>query len=352
MPNQETSDSPHQPITPAEAQPSGEPQPGIELTEENPPPPFSPTGEAQSAAGNFPEHKSGYKAGLVALIGRPNAGKSTLLNHLIGEKIAIVSDKPQTTRTRIQGVLSRDGGQIVFLDTPGIHKPGYKLNRRMMSIVSDALATVDLILLMADAAEPMGAGDRFVLNMLKSIDTKTFLILNKVDALRDKARLLPRIGAYTSEREFAEVIPISALTGDGVERLIERTLAALPEGPPLYPEDELTDQPERVIAAELVREKILEATGEELPYVTAVITERWEEAEDLTRINCLIYVERTSHRAIVIGKGGARLKEIGTRARRDIEKLLGRHVFLSLFVKVREHWRDDERALDELGIQR
>lgn len=295
--------------------------------------------------------KPDYKSGVVALVGRPNAGKSTLLNRLVGEKIAIVSPKPQTTRTRISGVLTRPAGQIVFLDTPGIHKPGYKLNRRMMSVVSDALATVDLVLLIVDAAEPMGAGDRFALGMLKQVTAPAFLILNKVDALGDKSRLLPRIGAYANEREFAEVIPISALTGDGVELLVGKALDYLPEGPPLYPEDELTDQPERVIVAELVREKILEATGDELPYVTAVVTERWEEAEDLTRINCLIYVERASHRAIVIGKGGARLKEVGTRARRDIEHLLGRHVFLSLFVKVREHWRDDERTLDELGIQ-
>ncbi|HKQ08463.1 MAG TPA: GTPase Era [Blastocatellia bacterium] len=297
------------------------------------------------------ESKPGYKSGVVALIGRPNAGKSTLLNHLVGEKIAIVSSKPQTTRTRISGVLTRPAGQIVFLDTPGIHKPGYRLNRRMMSIVSDALATVDLILLMVDASVPMGAGDRFVLNMLKSVATPAFLILNKVDAIADKSRLLPRIAAYTSEREFAEVIPLSALTGDGVELLIEQALRYLPEGPPLYPEDELTDQPERAIVAELVREKILEATGDELPYVTAVVTERWDESEEVTRIHCLIYVERPSHRAIIIGRGGALLKEIGTRARHDIEHLLGRHVFLGLFVKVREHWRDDERTLDELGIQ-
>lgn len=297
------------------------------------------------------ENKPGYKSGVVALIGRPNAGKSTLLNHLVGEKIAIVSSKPQTTRTRISGVLTRPAGQIVFLDTPGIHKPGYRLNRRMMSIVSDALATVDLILLMVDASVPMGAGDRFVLNMLKEVATPAFLILNKVDALADKSRLLPRIAAYTSERKFAEVIPLSALTGDGVELLIEQALAYLPEGPPLYPEDELTDQPERAIVAELVREKILEATGDEIPYVTAVVTERWDESEEVTRIHCLIYVERPSHRAIIIGRGGALLKEIGTRARHDIEHLLGRHVFLGLFVKVREHWRDDERTLDELGIQ-
>lgn len=291
------------------------------------------------------------KSGMVALIGRPNAGKSTLLNKLVGEKIAIVSDKPQTTRTRISGVLTRAEGQIVFLDTPGIHKPGYKLNRRMMSIVTDALSTVDLIMLMIDATAPMGAGDRFVLDMLKRVKARAFLIPNKVDALRDKSRLLPLIGAYNAEREFAEVIPISALTGDGAELLIEKAFEYLPEGQPLYPEDELTDQPERAIVAELVREKILQTTGEEIPYVTAVVTERWEETEELTQINCLIYVERPSHRAIVIGRGGARLKEIGTAARADIERLLGRHIYLTLFVKVREHWRDDERTLNELGIQ-
>jgi GTP-binding protein Era len=203
---------------------------------------------------------------------------------------------------------------------------------------------------MIDAAQPMGAGDRFVLDMMKRVETPAFLVPNKVDVMRDKTKLFPLIGRYTTERDFAEVIPISALTGDGVELLIDKTFEYLPEGEMLYPEDELTDQPERVIVAELVREKILQLTGEEIPYVTAVVTERWEEAEDVTRISCLIYVERVSHRAIVIGRGGARLKQIGTAARADIEKLLGRHVYLSLFVKVREHWRDDERTLNELGI--
>jgi GTP-binding protein Era len=294
-----------------------------------------------------PEH---LKSGVVALIGRPNAGKSTLLNRVIGEKIAIVSDKPQTTRTRITGVLTRAEGQIVFLDTPGIHKPGYKLNRRMMTIVNETLSTVDLIVLMIDATKPMGQGDQFVLEMLKRVQTPAFLLPNKVDALRDKTALLPKIGRYTTEREFGEVIPISGLTGDGVELLIRKIFECLPQGPMLYPEDQMTDQPERLLAAELVREKILQVTGEELPYVTAAVTERWEETEEITRIHCLIYVERPSHRAIVIGRGGARLKEIGTAARADIENLLGRRVFLNLFVKVRERWRDDERALDELGI--
>jgi GTP-binding protein Era len=291
------------------------------------------------------------KSGVVALIGRPNAGKSTLLNRVIGEKIAIVSDKPQTTRTRITGVLTQPEGQIVFLDTPGIHKPGYKLNRRMMSIVTGALSTVDLILLMIDATQPMGQGDRFVLEMLKRASTRAFLLPNKVDVLPDKASLLPLIQRYTVEREFIEVIPISARTGDGVRLLIKQVYRHLPEGPPMYHEDEMTDQPERALVAELVREKILAVTGQELPYSTAVITERWEEAEGITRIYCLVLVERPSHRAIIIGKNGERLKQIGTTARVEIEELLGRHVFLNLFVKVREHWRDDDRSLDELGIR-
>jgi GTP-binding protein Era len=248
-------------------------------------------------------------------------------------------------------VLSRPEGQIIFLDTPGIHKPGYKLNRRMMASVAEALWTVDLILLIVDATESTGHGDQFVLDTIKRVSIGAFLLPNKVDALGDKTKLLPLIERYTREREFAEVIPISALTGDGVPLLIEKVFEYLPQGQPFYPEDEITDQPERVLAAELVREKILQVTAEELPYVTAVMTERWEEAEDLTRIHCLIYVERPSHRSIIIGKGGARLKEIGTAARADIEKLLGRRVFLNLFVKVREHWRDDQRILDELGIR-
>lgn len=291
------------------------------------------------------------KFGTVALIGRPNAGKSTLLNKLVGEKIAIVSDKPQTTRTRINGVLTRPQGQIVFLDTPGIHKPGYQLNRRMMTIVTDTLMSVDLILLMVDATQPTGAGDRFVLEMLKNVPTPAFLILNKTDKMADKTKLLPLIKSCTDAREFVEVIPLSALKGNNINLLLEKIFEQMPEGEPMYEEDALTDQPERVIVAELVREKILRQTAEELPYVTAVVTERWEETDKQLRIYCLIYVERESHRAIIIGRGGARLKEIGTAARQDIEKLLGRKVFLALHVKVREHWRDDERTLNELGIQ-
>jgi GTP-binding protein Era len=291
------------------------------------------------------------KSGFVALIGRPNAGKSTLLNRLVGEKIAIVSDKPQTTRTRIRGILTTPQGQVVFLDTPGIHKPGYKLNRRMMATVADALLSVDLLLLMVDATQAAGAGDRFVLDMLKGVEKPVFLLLNKIDKMADKARLLPLIQRYTAEREFAEVIPLSALKNDNADLLLEKIFAHLPEGEPFYEEDELTDQPERVLVAELVREKILQVTKEELPYVTAVVTERWEESENLLKIYCLIYVEKDSHKSIIIGRAGERLKEIGTAARHDVEKFLGRKIFLGLHVKVREHWRDDERVLNELGIQ-
>ncbi|HMG35272.1 MAG TPA: GTPase Era [Blastocatellia bacterium] len=290
------------------------------------------------------------KFGTVALVGRPNAGKSTLLNALIGSKLAIVSDKPQTTRTRITGILTTPAGQIVLLDTPGIHKPAYKLNRRMMATVMDALSSVDLAMLIIDATKPMGSGDQFVLELLNRVGRTAFLLLNKVDALKDKSVLLPLIHRYSAEMKFAEVIPISALKGDGLETLLKLAMQYLPEGPRLYAEDEMTDQPERVLAAEMVREKILEVTAEEIPYVTAVTTERWEEG-DLVRIHCSILVERQSHRPILLGRGGQRLKEIGTAARAEIEQMLGRKVFLELFVKVRERWRDDPRVLDELGIR-
>jgi GTP-binding protein Era len=294
--------------------------------------------------------QDGFRSGFVALIGRPNAGKSTLLNRLVGDKIAIVSDKPQTTRTRITGVVNSNRGQIVFLDTPGIHKPGYELNRRMMRVVTESLSSVDLLVLMADATQRMGEGDRFALNLLQKTRVPVFLVLNKIDLMRDKSRLLPLIQSYAEARQFNEVIPVSALSGDGVELLVDKILQYLPEGPALFPEDTLTDQSERALAAEFVREKVLEATTKELPFVTAVETELWQEDTAMTRIHCVIYVERPSHRPIIIGKGGARLKEIGSAARRDIERLLGRRVFLGLYVKVRERWRDDQRVLDELHI--
>lgn len=292
-----------------------------------------------------------HKSGFAALIGRPNAGKSTLLNALVGEHIAAVSSKPQTTRTRIRGVVTRPEGQIVFVDTPGVHKPGYALNRRMMGLVADALQQVDVVLLMRDATTSFGAGDRFTLDLVKEAKKPTFLLLNKIDLLKDKSRLLPMIEQYSREYDFAEVIPISAAGGDNHETLIEKLFERLPEGERLYDPEIFTDEIERNIAAELVREKILELTSQELPFTTAVRTEMWQEARGATEIHCVIYVERESQKPIVIGKGGRTLKQIGMKARSDIENLLGRHVRLHLFVRVQEHWRDDPRTLDELGIE-
>jgi GTP-binding protein Era len=292
-----------------------------------------------------------YKSGFAALIGRPNSGKSTLLNALVGEHIAAVSSKPQTTRTHIQGIITRPEGQIIFVDTPGIHKPGYALNRRMMGLVADALQQVDVTLLMRDATTSFGSGDRFTLDLIKQASKPTFLLLNKIDLLKDKSRLLPLIEQYRKEYDFSEIIPISARTGENHELLITKLFEYLPTGERLYDPEQYTDQIERNIIAELVREKILESTQEELPFATAVKTESWEEQSDSTEIHCVIYVERESQKPIIIGKGGQMLKEIGTRARRDIEKLLGRHVRLHLFVRVQENWRNDARTLDELGIQ-
>src|SRR6266481_1799951 len=276
-----------------------------------------------------------FHAGYVALIGRPNAGKSTLLNRLVGEKIAAVSNKPQTTRFKILGIVTRPDGQIVLVDTPGVHKPGYELNRRMMAAVHDALLSVDLVCLIRDASAPTGNGDRFVL-----------------DRIKDKSKLLSLIEWYSSEHEWQAVVPISALKGDQVEQLLAEMVKHLPEGEPLFSDDDLTDQPVRVLASEIVREKILEQTGEEIPYVTAVITEKWEEVrEDFVRIYCTIFVERPSQKKIIIGHGAARLKHIGMRARHDIEKMLGHRCHLELFVKVEDDWRDREHLLDDLGIR-
>jgi GTP-binding protein Era len=293
-----------------------------------------------------------FRAGFVALIGRPNAGKSTLLNRLVGEKIAAVSNKPQTTRHKIQGIVTRDDGQIVFVDTPGVHKPGYLLNRRMMAAVNDAILSVDLIVLMRDASVSTGNGDRFVLDLVKGADKPAILVLNKIDKIKDKNELLPLIESYSKEYEFEEIIPVSALKGEAVDNLLRLIVKHLPEGPPLFQEDELTDQSMRTIVAEMVREKILASTGEEIPYVTAVVTERYDESDpNVTRIYCAIYVERPSQKAIMIGKGGSKLKTIGTEARHEIEKMLGHRVYLQLFVKVVEDWRDSERSLDEIGIR-
>jgi GTP-binding protein Era len=294
-----------------------------------------------------------FRSGYVALIGRPNAGKSTLLNRLVGEKIAAVSNKPQTTRHKIQGVITRDDGQIVLVDTPGVHKPGYLLNRRMMAAVHDALEGVDLVCLIRDATVSTGNGDRFVLDLVQKSEKPALLLLNKTDKIADKSKLLPLMEWYGTEYDWRAVVPLSALKGDMIEVLLKEIIEHLPEGEPIFAEDELTDQPMRQLVAEIVREKILQTTGEEIPYVTAVVTEKFdEERADFTRIYCAIYVERSSQKRIIIGKGAERLKETGISARRDIEQLLGHRCHLELFVKVEANWRDKEHLLDDMGIKK
>ena len=292
-----------------------------------------------------------FRSGYVALIGRPNAGKSTLLNFLVGEKIAAVSNKPQTTRHKIKGIVTLENGQIVFVDTPGVHKPGFLLNRRMMAAVHDAILSVDVIVLLRDVSVSTGNGDKFVLDLIKQSEKPAVLVLNKIDKIKDKKELLPLIEYYSEEYEFEEIVPISALKGDAIDNLLKQIVKHLPEGEPIFAEDELTDQSIRTIVAEMVREKILQTTGEEIPYVTAVVTEKFDETDpNVTRIHCAIFVERSSQKGIIIGKQGIKLKKIGTEARVDIEKLLGKKVFLQLFVKVVEDWRNQAQNLDEIGI--
>ena len=297
------------------------------------------------------EEERGFRAGFVALIGRPNAGKSTLLNRLVGQKLAAVSNKPQTTRFRIQGVITRPDGHIVLVDTPGVHKPGYEMNRRMMSTVQDALLGVDLVCLIRDASAGTGNGDRFVMDLVRKSGKPALLLLNKIDKLADKAELLPLIDWYRHEYDWQEVIPISALRGSMVDVLQDQVMKHLPESEPLFGADDLTDQSVRTMVAEIIREKILQTTEEEIPYVTAVVIEKWEEErEDFTRIYCAIFVERASQKKIIIGKGASRLKDIGTRARQEIEHLLGHRCHLELFVKVEEDWRNKNHLLDEMGL--
>ena len=298
------------------------------------------------------ESAGGYRSGYVALVGRPNAGKSTLLNYLVGEKIAAVSNKPQTTRHQIQGIITRPEGQIVLVDTPGVHQPGYLLNRRMMAAVHDALEGVDLVCLIRDASVSTGNGDRFVLDLVKQSAKPAILLLNKTDKLSDKTQLLPLIKWYGQQYEWRALLPMSAKRGDAVDVLVGELVKNLPEGEAIFGEDELTDQPVRALVAEAVREKILHVTGEEIPYVTAVVTERFEqESDEFARIYCAIYVERPSQKKIIVGRGGERVKDIGVRARADIERLLGHRVHLELFVKVEENWRNSPRTLNELGIE-
>jgi GTP-binding protein Era len=290
------------------------------------------------------------KAGYVALVGRPNAGKSTLMNAIVGDKVAITSNKPQTTRRKILGLAHVEGGQIAFLDTPGIHKPIHKLNQRMVDAAVDAMREADVVVLVVDVTERPGVGDRFVLEMLPRAGRPVILALNKIDAIK-KAELLPLISGYAHQLPFAAIVPVSAQTRDGLAGLTREILAALPDGEALFPDDYLTDQPMRQMAAELIREKVLRYTRDELPYSTAVMVEQYAEpapGETMTTIHASILVDGASQKPIVIGKGGAMIKRIGTDARKDLEQLIGGKVFLELHVKVRADWRDDDRILRDV----
>lgn len=293
------------------------------------------------------------KSGFVGLIGRPNAGKSTLMNRLVGQKVAIVSDKPQTTRNRITGVRNYPDGQVVLVDTPGVHRPMHRLNVRMVDAALSALGEVDVVGAIVDVSEPRGGGDRFVMDAIRKVDAPRILALNKIDLVQ-KHTLLPLIEQYEREVGFADLVPISALTGTNVERLEHVILSHLPEGEPLFPEDYLTDQPERFFVSELVREQVLRHTHAELPFASAVIVDRFEEpdAKGLMRLYCTILVERESQKPIVVGKSGSMIKAIGTAARHELERFFDARVFLDLRVKVRGDWREDERVLDDLGLPR
>lgn len=291
------------------------------------------------------------KSGFVALIGRPNVGKSTLLNFLVGQKVAIMSDKPQTTRNRIQGVFTSDEGQIVFLDTPGIHKPHHKLGDYMVRTAINTLKEVDLVCLLVDATESKGTGDQFVIDQLKKINTPVYLLINKIDAV-PREHLLQIIEAYKDAYDFQEIIPISALKGENVDLLRRFLFQVLPEGPQYYPADQVTDHPERFVVAELIREKVLHLTREEIPHSVAVEVEQmqYRKEKDMLYINAIIYTERDSQKAILIGKRGDMLKEIGKRARIDIENLLGSKAYLELWVKVKEDWRNRDIMLRNFGF--
>lgn len=297
-------------------------------------------------------------SGFVTILGRPNAGKSTLLNALVGEKLAIISPKPQTTRNRIQGVIhlpkrgSRPAAQIVLVDTPGVHKPDSSLGRKMMIEVREALEACDLILLIADATRRLDPSDQFVLDLARRTNTPVFLLLNKIDLLKQKDRLLPLIDEYRKLHQFREIIPLSALKKDGLDLLLDKVVAALPAGPRYFPEDQLTDQPVRFMAAEIIREQVLLDTREEIPHATTVLIDQFEESPKLTRIAATIYCERDGQKAILVGKGGQMLKKIGTAARLQIERMVGTKVFLELYVKVQPGWRDSREFVDQLDWRR
>jgi GTP-binding protein Era len=293
------------------------------------------------------------RAGFASLIGRPNAGKSTLLNRIVGTKVAIVSDKPQTTRNRIIAVKNLEGGQIVFVDTPGIHRPLHRLNVRMVDAAVETLREVDVVALIFDASTKAGHGDEYVVNLLKNVKVPVVLVLNKIDLVAKK-HLLPLMEQAQRWHEFAAIVPVSAGTGEGVDRLEQVLLEQLPESEAIYPEDFLTDQAERTLVAEIVREKVLHHTRHELPFSTAVGVDQFDEAERerILRLYCTIYVETESQKPIVIGRGGAMIKQIGTEARKEMEAFFDTKVFLDLRVKVDPDWRNNDRTLDELGVPR
>jgi GTP-binding protein Era len=293
------------------------------------------------------------KSGFVSFIGRPNAGKSTLLNRLVGTKLAIVSDKPQTTRNRILGVKNYPDAQVVFLDTPGIHRPLHRMNVRMVDAAVDTIREVDVLGLVVDVGEPPGKGDKFVLDLVKHAKAPVFLILNKIDLVK-KSRLLPIIQQFSESGTFAEIIPVSASTGDNVDRLERAIIDRLPEGERLYPEDYLTDQPERFFASEIVREKLLQFTHAEIPFSSAVVIDRFEEPSGpkaILKLYCTIVVERESQKPIVVGRGGEMIKKIGIAAREDLERFFDTRVFLDLHVRVKSEWREDDTVLDDIGLK-
>lgn len=295
--------------------------------------------------------KKSFKSGFVAIVGRPNVGKSTLMNQVIGQKIAIMSDKPQTTRNKIHGVYTTDDVQIVFLDTPGIHKPNSKLGNYMMKAAESALSEVDAVLFLTDVSEELGGGDRYIIERLKSVKTPVFLVLNKIDKIHPDA-MLPVIDKWRKLHDWSEIVPVSALQGNNVNALLEQVSKYLGEGPMYYPADQVTDHPEQFVCAELIREKILQMTREEIPHSIAVEIESMSKADNgLVNIGAVIYVERDSQKGIIIGKSGALLKEIGKQARTDMERLLGSKIFLELWVKVNKDWRNRESVLKSLGFR-
>jgi len=298
----------------------------------------------------MPEPKTAFKSGFVAVVGRPNAGKSTLVNALVGAKVSIVTPVAQTTRNRILGIVHRPDAQIVLMDTPGIHRPLSRLNEQMMAFVREALEERDLTLLIADASAPLGKGDEFAVQLVAEHAPRAILLLNKIDRVH-KPKLLPLIDRYSKLHDFEEIIPISALKGIQLDEVMEAIVARLPEGPAYFPPDIYTDQPEKFLASEIIREQVIRNTRQELPHVSAVVIERFEESETITRIHATILVERESQKPIVVGAGGSRIKQIGTEARQELEKVFPPKVFLQLFVRVEPNWRDSRPLIASLDYR-